>query len=113
MTDAEIQARVDDLMVALAQAKYSDAEIIDQRRDVFAAIRDAVDAATRRQWRPIEDAPKDGKDIIIGEWNGGNWYWGKGYWSKYLSRWSRDGGFAATPTHFMPLPTPPAPEARP
>jgi len=84
------------------------------------------------EWKPIETAPKDGTDIILGapaqEYQGnpteprstiGHWatdeecqvYAGDVGECEYVEPYwvSWDGGFAAEnpPTHWMPLPKPP------
>jgi hypothetical protein len=55
------------------------------------------------QWQPIETAPKDGIEILLGRADGSLTF---GSW--YKSRWVDDNLFHITwPTHWMPLPTPP------
>lgn len=61
-------------------------------------------------WQPIETAPKNGFDVILGHAN-----------SVWVDCWTEDDGDAfwmtcdqwtdpERPTHWMPLPSPPAPE---
>jgi hypothetical protein len=95
------------------------AEAAEQLAEAAASqLRAAVDAYERAEgklaWRPIETAPKDGTHILLsapgrvtcGEWivpNGPDWddepLWG-----------SWDGNFSEEnpPTHWQPLPAPPA-----
>lgn len=64
------------------------------------------------EWQPIESAPKDGTEILLG--------WPKmrmsGYWDTFKSndwatdRWMTSRGVYKgkhSPTHWMPLPEPP------
>lgn len=64
-----------------------------------------IDAAERELWRPIADAPRDGRELDL--WQGGISF--RGYWSEANRRWThlerRDPG--CEPTHFRPLPPPP------
>jgi hypothetical protein len=67
-------------------------------------------AAEREDWRPIETAPKDGT-VILGWWPQA--YQGKGGIFEYI--WHKDGWYTVpcswqhmTPTHWSPLPAPPA-----
>lgn len=62
----------------------------------------ALAAAPAVTWRPIETAPKDGTELLIfdpvdgparAHWSTHNWY---------------AGTYVAAPTHWMPLPAPPA-----
>lgn len=78
--------------------------------EIDAAADAAIAAYEAAQWRPIEEAPKDGTFVLLwanglvelGIWNSEDLMW----------PWSIDGGADAldsdTPTHFRPLP--PAPE---
>jgi hypothetical protein len=73
-------------------------------------------ASNDNGWRPIETAPKDGTAVLLGGCSPGpairiGW-WGNG---RYLSRtrgWERDwttgADYGFAPTHWMPLPDPPA-----
>lgn len=70
-------------------------------------------------WRPIGSAPKDGFDLLLGHWGtrydtgGGHWHWfSRGHWSARFNNWN-DGiepAGLADPTHWQPLPAPPATE---
>jgi hypothetical protein len=61
-------------------------------------------------WQPIETAPKDGRDVLIG---GDYSYlngvlmasWGTG--SGQIPGWTDMEGDTYSPTHWMPLPLPP------
>lgn len=106
----------------------------DEMRDaaLLAALQpdpDARQADLAKTWQPIETAPKDGtrvmlwrgfishgewSEMIIAEWHDGEWLWPDprenpsthGEWTDYDLI---DGyGDASGPTHWMPLPTPPA-----
>lgn len=95
----------------------------------YEAGADARQADLAGAWQPIETAPKDGtrvmlwrgfishgswSEMIIAEWHDGEWLWPDprenpsthGEWTDYDLI---DGyGDASGPTHWMPLPTPPA-----
>lgn len=66
------------------------------------------DEARFGEWRPIEAAPKDGTEILLGEGMSVE----KGSWTEQddgTGDWS-DGEclpLRPTPTHWMPLPPPP------
>lgn len=74
-------------------------------------------------WRPIETAPKDGQGVLL--WLGGLWQvYAYARWFEPWGRWLRVGDIipstyeaeteepwgigCAVPTHWMPLPAPPA-----
>jgi hypothetical protein len=73
------------------------------------------------EWQPIETAPKEivveysdiqrfGRHVLL--WDGSTPYPYRGRWwqaKNGASNWLADGGMAAHPTHWMPLPTPPVP----
>lgn len=85
----------------------------DYARKHWIAVVQAVLARTGAEWRPIADAPKDGTHILLfrqqiqeGSWHEADpnsWhqtaYWGGPGWS--YPEWDE-------PTHWMPLPPPPA-----
>ena len=80
-------------------------------KDLFALARRGAAV----QWRPIEEAPKDGTCIMVGA---GKWEPEVACWSDsvWLTGWYCGGGRSDSygpsfnPTHFMPLPPPPAGE---
>ena len=58
-------------------------------------------------WLPIEDAPKDGQEVVVTDfdtppqfasWKASNLYSEGGYWA------NRDGRRRETPTHFILIP---------
>lgn len=88
------------------------------RRILEAAIR-AMPASGRDAWQPIDAAPKDGTTIIIGRWmDPWGFVRGLGYYVSHrgIEGWIAHSPFSdppgvlglATPTHWMPLPSPPA-----
>lgn len=66
------------------------------------------------EWKPIETAPKDGTEILIG-WMARDGR-RRGGWICKIRRWRDDAGWRRDrnhpydlyPTHWMPLPEPPA-----
>ncbi len=78
------------------------------------ALRPAGDGSSL-EWRPIDSAPTDGTEILLaaGPASLGDgallWKYGIGFYTKYKSSrllWDWCWGFQ--PTHWMPLPQPPA-----
>jgi hypothetical protein len=69
-------------------------------------------------WQPIATAPKDGTPIILAV-AGGDYYPRSAWWSAWANNWvvrENDAQTEATylttaPTHWMPLPEPPAEDA--
>lgn len=59
-------------------------------------------------WQPIDSAPKDGSAIlsIVGDKIPVVCWWCKGDY--YSGWWRGDAGYRIYPTHWMPLPDPPA-----
>lgn len=102
-----------------AAADHIDAQAAEiaalQKRDVAADValkeaasvitdRNAAIAALRQPWQPIETAPKDGTRVLLSTPTGkvadGAFYQRYGVWSwPYVM---------ANPTHWMPMPAPPA-----
>lgn len=69
------------------------------------------------EWQPIETAPKDGTPIIVGvaglDRSSGEAHWwqgedGRGGWQTWDGANHRRTVYATTPTHWMPMPAPPA-----
>jgi len=94
---------------AWLDARYAyDRWALEHGPDLFAAAEECETLKQQMQWQPIETAPKDGRDVFI--WNDG----------PYIARWTNpDGmfgwwddsgevGLQHHPTHWMPLPAPPA-----
>jgi hypothetical protein len=70
--------------------------------DMRAAIMLAHAYLAGRTWQPIETAPKDGTRILL-------WCGSKAH--TFVGQWSRGSWVGAkyhTPTHWIPLPAPPA-----
>lgn len=61
------------------------------------------------KWKPIETASKDQEIILAGQWNG---FGQSGQWDIKIGRWLVNRfphiGSTGKPTHWMPLPEPPA-----
>jgi len=55
-------------------------------------------------WQPIETAPKDGTPVLVAD---GSWV-GVLAWDRYANGWVNDEMDSASPTHWRPLPKPPA-----
>lgn len=73
-------------------------EANDAAQAVISAL---ITAGVISQWRPIEEAPRDGTRILVG---GGTVYW------RELMGWFSDSAqrpLQWNPTHFQLLPTPP------
>jgi hypothetical protein len=76
-------------------------------------IRAALAAADAAAWRPISEAPKDGTSILVYRVNtkldaaiqpiSTDW------WSTHHKQWMKSNAYSQ-PTHWMPLPAPPAKE---
>lgn len=63
-----------------------------------------TDTNSKTAWEPIETAPKDGKDVLVG-WVGAGVT--VSHWSVLYNRWHLQSG-CCTPTHWMPLPPAPS-----
>lgn len=65
-------------------------------------------------WRPIAEAPKDGRWVAASNVNRGP-YWYKAYWSREAGLgWLDQDGEMVEPTHFYDVPAPEPPkEAQP
>ncbi len=63
-----------------------------------------------QEWQPIETAPKDQAKIIAGAYIGRAWCVGVCWYSEHAGQWLvQTGNFPdKQPTHWMPLPPPPA-----
>jgi uncharacterized protein DUF551 len=69
-----------------------------------------MSVADANGWLPIETAPLDGRDVLIGAW------YDSGVWGTELAqfrnygngmRWSFPVGQTGKPSHWQPLPKPP------
>lgn len=74
---------------------------------IFGLARAAIVATS--EWQPIETAPEDGTPILAWSDEGVSYVcWGlNGIWTFFQNH--RGDKFHFRPTHWMPLPTPPAP----
>ena len=57
------------------------------------------------KWLPIETAPKDGRSFVTYNLRGGE---AVSKWSAGWDKWIHVGGASVQPTHWLPLPEPPA-----
>ena len=92
-------------------------------------LAEAVEAYQRQQWRTIETAPQDGRELLLGYRNShGHWRTLRGRWvnqdqidneweggDEYTAGWYEEPVegehcYPTSPTHWMPLP--PAPETQ-
>lgn len=56
------------------------------------------------EWQPIETAPKDGTPVLVA-----TAFWVRdAYWSHAFEGWYSNHSAVPPPTHWMPLPPPPA-----
>jgi hypothetical protein len=107
-----------DVNVAVQEAAVDDKvnEIVDAIRALSAL---ASPPGPQDGWRPIETAPKDGRDIILGGCKIGPSvrvaHWGAGAYNRktksYDLDWTSVTAFGFAPTHWQPLPVAPKPEA--
>lgn len=73
--------------------------------------------AAMEAWRPIEEAPRDGTEILaaIPKWNSPGHYQRVVWWEDSLMAWvdgsadSLGDPYTEEPTHWKPLPVPPIP----
>lgn len=64
------------------------------------------------EWQPIKTAPKDGRLILYAtaDWvSVGRWNSEVDQWREINNHWTDTWGGEDFPTHWMPLPAPPAP----
>jgi hypothetical protein len=84
-----------------------------ETRAITAIIEAALaESAKERGWPDIATAPKDGTKIVVAEFDGERWRFAVDYWRKYnpICGGEGFGAFGMVPTHWMPLPPPPAEE---
>jgi|GEM_PF-3240076 len=67
------------------------------------------------EWRPIETAPKDGGEGLVGVWVYADAKRRNPRWSSWTTYFDGgdlgcDGEWGDPPTHWMPLPAPPTPD---
>jgi hypothetical protein len=72
----------------------------------YTAIRSAL-LAVVPGWLPISEAPRDGRTILL--FRTGSARVVPGYWSQADLSWVDTDGSLRDPSHYQPLPTPPAP----
>lgn len=71
-----------------------------------------LSATPASAWRPIEEAPRDGRYVLlVHESSGGRPY--AGMWCYDDKQWVDERGCIRVPTHFQPLPTPPTSTSQP
>lgn len=88
---------------------------VDMRPDDFRALlreaADALEAARKDGWQPIETAPKDGSEIILFD---PDYFQRSGFEGRYSAprgNWLSSYDSPVNPTHWRPLPAPPAIES--
>lgn len=107
--------QVTDAMVA----KALDVFISDRWSSGMDAMRAALTAALAEVWRPIEDAPKDGRHVMLAITDEQPGYVAEGYYSEYDDAWFpplQSGtdmpDMRIYPSHWQSLPSPPPPMGR-
>jgi hypothetical protein len=89
----------------------------DVCREIYLAM-EAVRPPVGEGWQPIETAPKDERYILVCGPEGVDvacWdsHWGDGAWLRYqTAEYDNNDANVASPTHWMPLPEPPAMQSR-
>jgi hypothetical protein len=81
------------------------------REDVRALLREAaaaLEAARKDGWQPIETAPKDGNEVILFDSDYLQLSGFEGRYSEPRGSWLSSYDGPVNPTHWMPLPPPPA-----
>ena len=79
------------------------AEVAEWKR-----VADALEAARKDGWQPIETAPKDGSEIILFDPDYSQRSGFEGRYSAPRGNWLSSYDSPVKPTHWMPLPPPPA-----
>lgn len=64
------------------------------------------------KWQPIDSAPKDGRGVLMGQFDKFQrqyrvCYWTDSGWAFYQRRLGDPAVVMLSPTHWMPLPSPP------
>ena len=87
---------------------YADEDaLMDEAADRIDALTAEVERLKGQDWQPIETAPKNGTCVLVvsqhGSWFAGFFvaYWAGDHWAYSVNR-------RCNPTHWRPLPTPPA-----
>ncbi len=95
------------LQEVLAVAKQDNANLqlmieqVQLHKDELAAARARLAVPA---WQPIETAPKDGSQVLV--WDDGAMF--ISWWNEEEHAWIDNGPVQPPPTHWMPLPPPPA-----
>lgn len=95
----------------LETARAQHAEISAAENEFLGALK-----ASDEGWRPIESAPEDGTAVLLGWSDGTPDPIGVGRWhDAELGEWISDeaSSFTSQPTHWQPLPPPPASDGKP
>jgi hypothetical protein len=101
------------------QRDWFHAELVDlatEAKQLTQLVREGIAA---EGWQPIETAPKDGHEVIIATWGSAGrccadvCYWSDDDYNDLGPSWRFWRWSMLTPTHWMPLPSPPAATARP
>lgn len=104
----ETKILTDAQCLAIGAFGQSPLKRLDHARAIERAVLNSPEVVAMR-WRPIETAPKDGTEILAFCPKAGTHcvFWESGYWREKASFL----GLRNEPTHWIPLPAPPADDA--
>ncbi len=108
LTDAAVEAAAEALGITLDDDASPDAPTIT-REDIRSALLAALPHWQPPEgWRTMESALKDGTALLLSHWSGQRCDWiYDGTPNPHTGSW-KHGGVGLIPTHWMPLPLPPA-----
>lgn len=102
-TDNEIEVAARVLALRKVHISKLTQEQIDAQKQTTVQALTAAEQVRGSEWQPIETAPKDGREVLLG-------FQGQFTWISFVGnaygKETTKSGYAA-PTHWVPLPAPP------
>ena len=107
-TEAEIEAALDVAHPPCPAIDFEGWRNSEYEQDFRDEMRKILDAAAAARWQPIEEAPRNGSEVLLlcdksGDVGCGyfsDFYAAEGRWHPYFGLWGN------VPTHFQPFPYP-------
>lgn len=80
--------------------------------DLNKAVKQLRTELQQPRWRSVEDAPRDGRELLLCWWSGlhGRWFYEVGVYSNFDVARRGEGFCHGGATHYKPLPIPPEPD---